>query len=83
MGLERSLSTLTTQKTFSNVGTVAIDRRVLYKYDQNGCAQASRTQFPLTPCYATTVHKGHTPTLDAIDLHCSQEFVSGQTYVAI
>ena len=62
---------------------MAIDRRALYKYDQNGCAQASRTQFPLTPCYATTVHKAHRLTMDAIVVHCCQEFVSGQTYVAI
>ena len=54
-----------------------------YKYDQNGCIQASRTQFPLTPCYVTTVHKAQSLTMDAIVVHCSQEFVSAQTYVAL
>ena len=68
---------------FPKIGTVAIERRTWYKYDRKGCIQASRTQFPLVPCYATTVHKARSLTMDAIVVHCSQEFVSGQTYVAL
>ena len=68
---------------FLKVGTVAINRRTWYKYDRNGCIQASRTQFPLAPCYATTIHKAQSLTMDAIVVHCSQEFVSRQRYVAL
>ena len=33
--------------------------------------------------YAITVHKAQSTTLDNVIVHCSQEFDSGQTYVAI
>ena len=35
------------------------------------------------PCYATTVHKVQSLNMNAVVVHCSQEFVSGQTYVAL
>jgi hypothetical protein len=68
---------------FPTIGTVAIERRTWYKHDKSGVVKASRTQFPLTPCYAMTVHKAQSLTLDAAVVHCSLEFVSGQTYVAL
>ena len=68
---------------FLKVGTVASNRRTWYKYDRNGCIQASRMQFPLAPCYVTTVHKAESLTIDVIVVHCSQQFVSRQTYVAL
>lgn len=68
---------------FPKVGTVAIQRRTWYRYDRNGAIKASRTQFPLTLCYAMTVHKAQGLTMDSVVVHCAQEFVSGQTYVAL
>ncbi len=38
---------------------------------------------PLSLSYAITVHKAQSTTLDSVVVHCSQEFDSGQTYVAI
>jgi ATP-dependent DNA helicase PIF1 len=68
---------------FPTVGTVSLERRTWFKYDKNGVVQGSRTQFPLTPCYAITAHKAQSLTLNAAVVHCAQEFVSGQTYVAL
>ena len=68
---------------FAKVGTIAITRRTWYNYDANGRIRGSRTQFPITPCYAITVHKSQGLTLDSIVVHCAQKFVAGQTYVAV
>jgi hypothetical protein len=68
---------------FAKVGTISITRRTWYNYDVDGTVQGSRTQFPITLCYAITVHKSQSLTLDSIVVHCAQEFVPGQTYVAI
>ncbi|XP_028404093.1 ATP-dependent DNA helicase PIF1-like [Dendronephthya gigantea] len=68
---------------FPKVGNVPIARRTWYKFDTNGRIQGSRTQFPLAPCYAITVHKAQSTTLERVVVHCSQEFVPGQTYVAL
>ena len=68
---------------FPNVGNVAVARRTWYNFDINGRTQGSRTQFPLAPCYAITVHKAQSTTLENVVVHCSQEFVPGQTYVAL
>lgn len=68
---------------FPNVGRVGISRKTWHKYDVKGRIQASRTQFPLSLCYAITVHKAQSLTLDSVIVHCSQEFVPFQTYVAI
>ena len=68
---------------FAQVGNVAISKRTWYKYDKNGTVNASRTQFPIVSGYAITVHKAQGLTLPNVVIHCSQEFVSGQTYVAL
>jgi ATP-dependent exoDNAse (exonuclease V) alpha subunit len=68
---------------FAKVGTIPITRRTWYNYDVDGKVQGSRTQFPITLCYATTVHNSQSLTLDSIVVHCAQEFVPGQTYIAI
>ena len=68
---------------FPKVGTIEIHRRIWYKYDTAGKVQGSRTQFPLTLCYAITAHRSQGLTLDRIVVHCSTEFIPGQTYVAI
>jgi ATP-dependent DNA helicase PIF1 len=68
---------------FPKVGNVSISRRTWYKYDENGKVKASRTQFPIIPSYAITVHKAQSLTLSRVVVHCSQEFVAGQTYVAL
>jgi hypothetical protein len=68
---------------FPSVGVVGIQRRIWYKYDSSGKVRASRTQFPLTLCYAVTTHKAQGLTMSQIVVHCSPEFIPGQTYVAI
>ena len=68
---------------FPKVGIVSLERKTWFKYDTNGVVKGSRTQFPLTPCYAITAHKVQSLTLNAAVVHCAQEFVSGQTYVAL
>ncbi|CAB3976673.1 ATP-dependent DNA helicase PIF1 [Paramuricea clavata] len=68
---------------FPKVGNVSISRRTWYKYDENGRVKASRTQFPIIPSYAITDHKAQSLTLSRVVMHCSQEFVAGQTYVAL
>ena len=42
---------------FAKVGTIPITRRTWYNYDVDGSVQGSRTQFPITLCYAITAHK--------------------------
>ena len=68
---------------FPTTGTVSLERRTWPKYNKNGIVQGSRTQFPITPCYAITAHKAQGLTMNAAVVHCVQEFVSGQTYVAL
>ena len=68
---------------FPTTGSVHLSRRSWIKYAPNGGVQGSRTQFPIHPCYAITVHKSQSLTLNSVVLHCAQEFVHGQTYVAM
>ena len=69
---------------FPDAGVVSLERKTWYKYDKNGNVIGSRTQYPLSLCYAITVHKAQGLTIDkCVVVHCSQEFISGQTYVAL
>lgn len=68
---------------FPTTGSVRLSRKSWIKYAPNGEVRGSRTQFPIHPCYAITVHKSQSLTLDSVVLHCAQEFVPGQTYVAM
>ena len=68
---------------FPNVGVVAVSQKTWFVYSKNGHVKATRTQFPLTLSYAITVHKTQSATLESAVIHCSQEFDSGQTYVAL
>ncbi|CAB4018113.1 ATP-dependent DNA helicase PIF1 [Paramuricea clavata] len=68
---------------FPTTGTVSLSRRTWFKYARDGKVQGSRTQFPILRCYAITVHKSQSLTLEAAVGHCAQEFVHGQTYVAM
>ena len=68
---------------FPTTGTISLTRRTWFNYTPDGKVQGTRTQFPIIPCYAITVHKSQSLTLDSVVVHCSQEFVHGQTYVAI
>lgn len=69
--------------TFPKSGTVKIERKTWSRYDSNGTVIGTRTQFPLRACYAMTVHKAQGLTLDTAVVHCAQEFVPDQTYVAL
>ena len=51
------------QVTFPKVGTVKISRKTRYKCSTRGNVLATRTQFPVMPCYAMTVHKAQGLTL--------------------
>ena len=69
---------------FPGAGVVSLERKTWYKYDKNGNVIGSRTQYPISLCYAITVHKAQGLTIDkCVVVHCSQEFISGQTYVAL
>lgn len=68
---------------FPSVGVISIPRKTWYVYRKNGQVQASRTQFPLSLSYAITVHKAQNTMLESFVVYCSQEFVAGQTYVAL
>ena len=69
---------------FPRVGTVPLERKTWYKYDKDGSILGTRTQYPLSLCYAITVHKAQGLTIENIVVvHCSQEFIPGQTYVAL
>ena len=69
--------------SFPTIGTVKIQRKTWSKYDTKGNVIGTRIQFPLRSCYAMTVHKAQGLTLNAAVVHCVQEFVPGQTYVAL
>ncbi len=68
---------------FPTTGTISLNRRTWFNYTLDRKVQGTRTQFPIIACYAITVHKSQSLTLDSVVVHCSQEFVHGQTYVAI
>lgn len=68
---------------FHKVGKKQITRQTWYSYERSGEILGSRTQFPIVPSYAVTVHKSQGMTLDGAVVHCSKEFVPGQTYVAM
>lgn len=80
VGFKKDQSERSLLVNFPPVGTIAINQRTWCKYDQNGKIVATRTQFPLAPCYAITVHKAQSMTMDKIVVHCSQEFVPVQTH---
>ena len=68
---------------FPKVGHKKIARKTSYVHDRNGNVLGSRTQFPVVPSYAVTVHKSQGMTLNSVMVHCTCEFVPGQTYVAL
>ena len=68
---------------FPKVGHKKIARKTWYVHDRNGNVLGSRTQFPVVPSYAVTVHKSQGMTLNSVMVHCTCEFVPGQTYVAL
>lgn len=68
---------------FPQVGSVEIERHSWFKTNKQGNVVGSICQYPLVLAYAATCHKAQGPTLPAPVVHCSNEFVSGLTYVAL
>ena len=68
---------------FPEVGKIYVDRQTWSKVETNGRIIGQRTQYPVVPCYASSCHKAQGLTLPAVIVHCSKEFVSGLTYVAV
>ncbi|KAK3700475.1 hypothetical protein QZH41_004729 [Actinostola sp. cb2023] len=68
---------------FPGVGVVNVGKETWLKRDRYGVVVGSVTQVPLVPCYAITCHKSQGQTVPAVIVHCSQEFVSSLTYVAL
>lgn len=55
----------------------------LTKSFNQGVINESRTQFPIKPCWALTVHKAQGMTLDAAVVDVASAFAAGQIYVAL
>ena len=68
---------------FPQVGSVEIQRQSWFKRNKQGNVVGSICQYPLVLAYAATCHKAQGLTLAAAVVHCSNEFVSGLTYVAL
>ncbi|KAK3729732.1 hypothetical protein QZH41_002046 [Actinostola sp. cb2023] len=68
---------------FPASGPVEIRRETWFRVSPSGDIIGSRTQFPLTLCYAITCHKSQGLTLPDAIVHCTKEFVPGLIYVAV
>ena len=67
---------------FDSVRQCQVKKQTWFKRDRNGVV-GCRIQFPLVLFYAATCHKTQGLTLPPAVVHCSQEFVSGLTYVSV
>ena len=81
-GIFHNLEDGNLQVTFPTVGTISVTRETWLKRGNDGRIIGKLTQYPVVPAYAVTCHKSQGQTLHSAIVHCSQEFVSGLTYVA-
>ena len=70
---------------FDNVATMTVEPVTLSVKDKDDPIKltGTRTQIPLKLCWAITAHKSQGMTLPCLEVHCSNEFTSGQMYVAM
>ena len=68
--------------TFPAVGTIPVARETWIKRNNSGKVIGKFTQYPVVPAYTMTCHKSQGQTLPSAEVHCSQAFFSGLTYVA-
>ena len=55
---------------FPTTGTTSLTRRTWFNYTSDGKVLGTQTQFPIIRCYAITVHKSQSLTLNAVVVHC-------------
>lgn len=70
---------------FPLIGEVTLDTVTWSVYHPRDPTKlmAIRTQYPIKLGWALTVHKSQGMTLPAVEVHCGNEFVSGQLYIAL
>ena len=70
---------------FDNVATMTVEPVTLSVKDKDDPIKltGTRTQIPLKLCWAITAHKSQGMTLPCLEVHCGNEFTSGQMYVAM
>ena len=70
---------------FDDGHSLAIEPVTLTVADRNDPSEivATRTQLPLKLAWAITAHKSQGMTLPCVEVHCGNEFTSGQLYVSL
>ena len=70
---------------FDNRHSLTIKPVTLTVADRNDPSEivATRTQLPLKLAWAITAHKSQGMTLPCVEVHCGNEFTSGQLYVSL
>ena len=67
---------------FEKEGTVKFGKETWTNTDHRGQKIGSVCQYPIVVAYAITCHKSQGLTLDAVVVHCANEFVAGLIYVS-
>ncbi len=70
---------------FDGESSLVIEPTTLTVSDRNDPSKivAKRTQLPLKLAWAITAHKSQGMTLPCVEVHCGNEFTSGQLYVSL